>query len=59
MGNREVEVVCSDTASEVLVAYFSATGNTKKVAGYIADVTDGKLYEIVPPLEIVTFTYLA
>ena len=48
MGNREVEVVCSDTALEVLVAYFSATGNTKKVAGYIADVTDGKLYEIVP-----------
>ena len=50
MGNREVEVVCSDTAetSNILVAYFSATGNTEKVAGYIADVMGGALYEIVP-----------
>lgn len=32
----------------VLVAYFSATGTTEKVAGYIAEITDGALYKIVP-----------
>ena len=32
----------------VLVAYFSATGNTKGVAEQIADLTGGDLYEIVP-----------
>ncbi len=32
--------------SEILVAYFSCTGNTEKVAGYIADVTGGAFYEI-------------
>ncbi len=37
----------SDPA-EVLMAYFSCTGNTEKVAGYIADVTGGVLYEIEP-----------
>lgn len=35
-------------SSKVLVAYFSATGNTEKAAGYIAQVTGGTLYEIVP-----------
>ena len=34
--------------SKVLVAYFSATGNTEKVAGYIAGATGGTLYEITP-----------
>ena len=34
--------------SEVLVAYFSATGTTKGVAGRIAAITGGDLYEIVP-----------
>lgn len=34
--------------SKVLVAYFSATGNTEKVAGYIAEATGGTLYKIVP-----------
>ena len=39
-----------DTAahSEVLVAYFSATGTTKGVAEKIAAITGGDLYEIVP-----------
>ena len=32
----------------VAIIYFSATGNTKKVAGYIKDATDGDLIEIVP-----------
>ena len=34
--------------SRVLVAYFSATGNTEAVAGYIAQATGGDLFEIVP-----------
>jgi flavodoxin/predicted small lipoprotein YifL len=35
-------------ASDVLVAYFSATGTTKGVAEKIASITGGELYEIVP-----------
>ncbi len=35
-------------SSDVLVAYFSATGTTKGVAEKIAAVTGGDLYEIVP-----------
>lgn len=39
----------TQTADEdVLVAYFSATGNTKAVAEQIADVTGGELYGIEP-----------
>ena len=32
----------------VLVVYFSATGNTEQVANYIAEVTGGTLFELVP-----------
>lgn len=32
----------------ILVAYFSATGNTKKVAEYAADAMGAALYQIVP-----------
>ena len=50
MGNKEVEVVYSDTVetSNILVAYFSATGTTKGVAEKIAGITGGTLFEIVP-----------
>lgn len=34
--------------SSILVAYFSATGNTKAAAEIIADAVDAKLYEIKP-----------
>ena len=34
--------------STTLVAYFSATGNTRPLAGYAADILDADLYEIVP-----------
>lgn len=37
-----------DAGTDVLVAYFSATGNTKAVAEQIAGFTEGELYEIVP-----------
>ena len=36
------------TAGKVLVAYFSATGNTRLVAAKVAEVTGGDLFEIVP-----------
>lgn len=35
-------------APKVLVAYFSATGTTQKMAQAIADATNGTLYEITP-----------
>ena len=34
--------------TDILVAYFSATGNTKTVAENIAKITGGDLYEIIP-----------
>ncbi len=50
MGKKDVKIVCSDTVetSHVLVAYFSCTGNTEKIAEYIAEATGGTLYEITP-----------
>ena len=36
------------TGGKVLVAYFSATGNTRPVAEKVAEVTGGDLFEIVP-----------
>ncbi|MCQ4022495.1 MULTISPECIES: flavodoxin [unclassified Ruminococcus] len=38
----------AETGKKVLVAYFSATGTTKKLAEYAADAMDAELYEIVP-----------
>ncbi len=38
----------TETGKKVLVAYFSATGTTKKLAEYAADVMDADLYDIVP-----------
>lgn len=34
--------------SNILVVYFSATGNTEEVANYIASATDGDIFELVP-----------
>lgn len=42
------EAETSAAHSDVLVAFFSATGTTKGVAERIASVTGGDLYEIVP-----------
>lgn len=36
------------SGTKILVAYFSATGNTKTVAEKIAEETGGDLYEIIP-----------
>lgn len=49
-GNRNVAMEYSaevpNDGSEILVVYFSATGNTEGVAGYIAEETGGTLWEI-------------
>lgn len=51
-GNSEVTVEYSAEVpaggSEILVVYFSATGNTESVAEYIAEAAGGTLCEIVP-----------
>lgn len=33
---------------DILIVYFSATGNTERIAGYIADATGGTTFELVP-----------
>lgn len=38
----------ADEKNHVLVAYFSATGNTEHIAQYIQTALDADLYEIVP-----------
>ena len=42
-GNRE-----TSDRQKIAIIYFSATGTTKKVAGYIKELTGGDLIEIVP-----------
>ena len=37
-----------DDPGDVLVVYFSATGNTEEAANYIAAATGGTLFELVP-----------
>lgn len=53
-GSGENASVTEETGREagpdILVAYFSATGTTKTLAGYISEVTGGDLYEIVPEI---------
>lgn len=38
----------TNTSNNVLVVYFSATGTTKPLAEYAADILNADLYEIVP-----------
>lgn len=45
---EEPAAVTKASDEKVLVAYFSATGNTKKVAEMIAEYENADLYEIVP-----------
>ncbi len=40
----------SESANHILVAYFSATGNTKGVAEKIADTAGADIYEITPEI---------
>lgn len=47
-GKETENTAGGEAGSDVLVAYFSATGTTRTLAGYISEVTGGDLYEIVP-----------
>lgn len=40
--------VLAQSRTNILVVYFSATGTTKTLAEYAAEILDGDLYEIVP-----------
>lgn len=42
------EADASSGEGNVLVVYYSATGNTEAVANYIADATGGDLFELEP-----------
>ena len=44
----EAETDGDGTQGKTLVVYFSATGNTERVAEVIADTTDGELFELEP-----------
>lgn len=46
--SNEVETDGDGTQGETLVVYFSATGNTERVAEVIADTTGGELFELEP-----------
>lgn len=35
-------------SSDILIVYFSATNNTEKIAGYIAEATSGVTFELMP-----------
>ena len=50
MDNQSAAENISQTADEqkIAVVYFSATGTTEKVAGYIKNATGGDLFEIEP-----------
>lgn len=44
----QTEEQSGDASGNVLVVYFSATGNTEEVANVIAETTGGELFEIEP-----------
>lgn len=46
--SNEAETDGDGTQGKTLVVYFSATGNTKRVAEVIADTTGGELFELEP-----------
>ncbi len=53
--SENTEIVSEDSTMEnernnTLVVYFSATGTTKRVAGYAADILNADIYEIVPEI---------
>ena len=50
-GDTEQESVSDLSGKNVLVVYFSVTGNTKTIAEKIATLTDADLYEIKPAVE--------
>lgn len=53
----------TDNSPGILIAYFSYSGNTRELAKYIQEFTDGDLFEILPlhdyPKEYIPCTELA
>ncbi len=47
-GTTDVPGDNTEITGRVLVVYYSATGNTEQVAEYIAEATNGTLFEIIP-----------
>ena len=50
-GDSSTEALVGDveiTEAKTLVVYYSATGYTESVAGYIAEATDGELFKLEP-----------
>ena len=47
-GPAESETPAAEDSGSVLIAYFSATGNTEHIAEHLAGILDADLYEIVP-----------
>lgn len=45
---RPVEDEQTAGSAKALIVFFSATGNTRKAAQALADITDADLYEIIP-----------
>ncbi len=45
---NEMEEDVSENNTDILIAYFSRTGNTESVAEALADMTGGDLFEITP-----------
>ncbi len=45
---KKYDNVNLENQGKVLVVYYSATGNTKEVAEYIATTTNGTLFELIP-----------
>lgn len=46
--SEESPAESQNETTDILVAYFSATGNTRTVEENIEKMTDGNLYEIIP-----------
>ena len=46
--NNDLETNKNSDSKNIAIIYFSATGTTKKVAGYIKELTGGDLIEIIP-----------
>ncbi|MCD7750301.1 MAG: aldo/keto reductase [Lachnospiraceae bacterium] len=49
-GTSSADMSASDalSGSNLLIAYFSCTGTTQQIAGWIADATGADIYEIIP-----------
>ena len=46
--NSNNSIISDDSDSKRVVVYFSATGNTERVAGYIQGITGSDIIEIIP-----------